>query len=118
MTTPNRKPHKQLELSRGVVAPLQGLLKVSPKSLRRELGLTQAEFWAPIGVSQSGGSRYEAGRKLPAAISTLLHLVHIERLDLIELGGDDQRVGKYLRETDPEAYAALLNTLKRIETSD
>ena len=72
-------------------------------------GLTQADFWMPVGVSQSGGSRYESGRKLPASTSTLLHLVHIEGLDINQLDGNDVRVGRRLRETDPEAYAALLN---------
>lgn len=94
--------------SGGETAPLKGMLSVSPKVLRLQLGLTQSDFWSPVGVSQSGGSRYESGRKLPASISALLHLVHIEGFRINELVGDDARVGRRLRETNPAAYAALL----------
>lgn len=41
---------------------------------RRELGLTQTEFWAPLGLTQSAGSRYESGHSLPSAVSMLLIL--------------------------------------------
>ena len=109
MNTPTKKRFKKDGDGQGRFAPLQGKLKTPPKDLRMELGLTQADFWMPVGVSQSGGSRYESGRKLPASTSTLLHLVHIEGLDINQLDGNDVRVGRRLRETDPEAYAALLN---------
>jgi len=109
MNTPTKKRFKKGGDGEGKFAPLQGMLKTPPKELRIQLGLTQADFWLPVGVSQSGGSRYESGRKLPASTSTLLHLVHIEGLDINQLDGNDARVGQRLRETDPEAYAALLN---------
>ncbi len=32
------------------------------KELRQKMGRNQLEFWGPIGVTQSGGSRYESGR--------------------------------------------------------
>ena len=108
MNTPLQKRFKKPEQEQGKIAPLKGALKSSPKELRSQLGLTQSDFWSPVGVSQSGGSRYESGRKLPAAISTLLHLVHIEKLDLSLLKGDDHRVGQRLREIDPVVYAAVL----------
>lgn len=109
MNTPVKKRFKKVGDGQRKFAPLQSMLKTPPKDLRIELGLTQAEFWMPVGVSQSGGSRYESGRKLPASTSTLLHLVHIEGLDINQLDGDDARVGRLLRETDPLAYTALLN---------
>lgn len=108
MTTPDRKRFKESGGSVTKRAPLKGMLSHSPKELRVNLGLTQGGFWAPVGVSQSGGSRYEAGRKLPAAISALLHLVHIEGVDLSSIKGQHALVGRYLSEQDPEAYAQLL----------
>lgn len=97
----------------GKAMPLKGMLNVSPKELRKQLHLTQSDFWAPVGVSQSGGSRYESGRKLPSSTSALLHLVHIEGVNISQICGDDYRVGKYLRETDPETFALLLKSFKK-----
>lgn len=108
MTTANQKRFRGQGESAKLVTPLKGTLAQSPKELRTKLGLTQGGFWAPVGVSQSGGSRYETGRKLPAAISALLHLVHIEGIDLNTLKGQHAEVGRYLSEQDPEAYARLL----------
>jgi len=108
MTTSNRKRFRGQGESAKLTTPLQGALAQSPKELRIQLGLTQGGFWAPVGVSQSGGSRYETGRKLPASISTLLHLVHIEGVDLGTLKGQHALVGRYLSEQDPETYAKLL----------
>lgn len=108
MNTPNKKRFKNAGGVQGRYAPLKGMLQLTPKELRLQLGLTQADFWSPVGISQSGGSRYESGRKLPAATSALLHLVHIEGLDINQLKGDDFRVGRHLRETNPASYAAIV----------
>lgn len=108
MNTPIKKRFKKNGGGTGRFASLKSMLKAPPKELRIQLGLTQADFWSPVGVSQSGGSRYESGRKLPASISALLHLVHIEGVDLSQVCGDDYRVGKRLRKSDPATYAALL----------
>lgn len=108
MNAPIKKRFKNSGGEAGRLLPLKGMLNKPPKELRLELGLTQADFWSPVGVSQSGGSRYESGRKLPASTSALLHLVHIEGLDINQLSGDDLRAGRRLCETDPTAYAALL----------
>ncbi len=112
MNTPNKKRFSKPGGASGKVATLKAMLTVSPKELRNQLGLTQSEFWAPVGVSQSGGSRYESGRKLPPAISALLHLVHIEGLNVTDIRGDDTRAGKALREADASRYEALIKTLK------
>jgi hypothetical protein len=108
MNTPTQKRFKNSGKVPGKFAPLKGMLTMPPKALRLQLGLTQSEFWSPVGISQSGGSRYESGRKLPAATSALLHLVHIEGLVINQLKGDDFRVGQHLRETDPASYAAIV----------
>lgn len=44
--------------------------------LRKKLGLNQTEFWSRISTTQSGGSRYETGRKLPGPVQLLLHLAY------------------------------------------
>ncbi len=40
------------------------------------MGRNQLEFWGPIGVTQSGGSRYESGRDMPKSVRILLHLAY------------------------------------------
>ena len=35
------------------------------RDIRKKLGLNQMDFWSRIGVTQSGGSRYESGRNMP-----------------------------------------------------
>ena len=45
-------------------------------SHRRKLGMNQSEFWRPLGVTQSGGSRYESGRALPKPVRTLLAIAY------------------------------------------
>ena len=37
----------------------------NPREIRRRLRLNQHQFWSRIGVTQSGGSRYESGRRMP-----------------------------------------------------
>ena len=41
---------------------------------RKKLGLNQSAFWSTLGVTQSGGSRYESGRNLPKPVALLLTL--------------------------------------------
>lgn len=48
---------------------------------RKRLGLNQSQFWAPLGVTQSGGSRYESSRTIPAPTRKLIWLVHVVGLD-------------------------------------
>jgi transcriptional regulator with XRE-family HTH domain len=51
--------------------------KVNPRKLRESLGLTQAEFWGRIEVTQSGGSRYENGHAMPRPVRKLLGIVYL-----------------------------------------
>ena len=44
--------------------------------MRRAARLTQEQFWGRIGITQSGGSRYESGRILPEPITMLLTLAY------------------------------------------
>lgn len=41
---------------------------------RKERRLTQGEFWAALGITQSGGSRYESGRDIPPPVQLLLNI--------------------------------------------
>lgn len=45
--------------------------------LRKDLDLNQADFWGPLGITQSGGSRYESGRKIPSPARKLIWAVHV-----------------------------------------
>lgn len=51
--------------------------KINPRELRRKLGLCQQAFWSRIGVTQSGGSRYESGRSMPKTVRALLGMVYL-----------------------------------------
>lgn len=44
------------------------------RELRRKLGMNQSEFWKIFMTTQSGGSRYESGREIPAPTQMLLNL--------------------------------------------
>ena len=46
------------------------------KSLRKSTKLNQFDFWHPLGVTQSGGSRYESGRTVPKPVRMLIALLH------------------------------------------
>ena len=44
---------------------------------RKRIGLTQLYFWKHLGVTQSGGSRYESGRRIPAPTRKLIYAVYV-----------------------------------------
>lgn len=48
---------------------------------RKNLGLNQQAFWSTLGVTQSGGSRYESGRDLPQPVALLLTLRETGRIN-------------------------------------
>lgn len=51
-----------------------GSIKMNVRQLRRRTRLSQEAFWNPIGVTQSGGSRYESGRDMPPPVQLLVKL--------------------------------------------
>lgn len=83
--------------------------KVDVRAVRRKLGLNQQQFWSKLGVTQSGGSRYESGRNMPRPVQQLLRLVHVEQIDIQKIRRDDYEVIEYLRAAKP----ALLKDLKK-----
>lgn len=46
------------------------------KKMREKLALNQNQFWGRIGVTQSGGSRYEAGRDIATCVNIALDLAY------------------------------------------
>jgi transcriptional regulator with XRE-family HTH domain len=79
----------------------------NPREIRQKLGLNQDDFWQKIGVTQSGGSRYEAGREMPKPVAELLRLVHIEGMDISMVRKEDIEIIEYLKEKHPELYEKL-----------
>ena len=79
----------------------------NPREIRQKLGLNQEEFWQKIGVTQSGGSRYEAGRDMPKPVTELLRLVHLEGVDLSRVRKEDIQIIEFLRSNHPDLYSKL-----------
>lgn len=46
------------------------------REYRRKHGLNQSSFWSRVGVTQSGGSRYESGRNIPRPVQLLLQMAY------------------------------------------
>jgi transcriptional regulator with XRE-family HTH domain len=85
---------------------------LNPREIRRRLGLNQEQFWTQIGVTQSGGSRYESGREMPKPVRELLRLVHVEQVDLSQVRRADFEIIAYLRESHPDLYRSLRRAVK------
>lgn len=85
---------------------------IDPREIRRRLGLNQQEFWTKIGVTQSGGSRYESGRSIPKPVRELLRLVHVERLDLSRVKKEDFEIINHLKSHHPDLYQSLRRAVR------
>jgi transcriptional regulator with XRE-family HTH domain len=85
---------------------------LNPREIRRRLGLNQEEFWTQIGVTQSGGSRYESGRDMPKPVRELLRLVHVEQIDLSQVKRVDFEIISYLKSTHPDLYRTLRRAVR------
>jgi len=82
-----RKQHSTLKYS-GVVDLLPKktmtikkpkLLFITPDAIReyrRKHDFNQFQFWSRVGVTQSGGSRYESGRNMPTSVQLLLQIAY------------------------------------------
>ncbi|MRR51046.1 MAG: transcriptional regulator [Rhodocyclaceae bacterium] len=87
--------------------------KVDAREIRRKLGMNQQQFWSKLGVTQSGGSRYESGRNIPRPVQQLLRLVHVEQIDVSKVKREDFEVVEYLKSSDPELYKNLKKQAKQ-----
>ena len=74
--------------------------------------MNQEQFWTQIGVTQSGGSRYESGRDMPRPVKELLRLVHVEQLDLSQVKRVDFEIIIYLKDSHPDLYRTLRRAVK------
>ena len=83
------------------------LHNLKPKDIRIRFGLNQTEFWARIGVTQSGGSRYERFRNMPRPVQELLRLVYVEQVDLSRIRKADLDILQKLKAGYPQLYKAL-----------
>jgi len=88
------------------------LEKTEPREIRRKLGLNQQQFWSKIGVTQSGGSRYESGRNMPKPVRELLRLVHVEQVDIQRIKREDLDIIEYLKTSEAELYKTLKKSAK------
>jgi transcriptional regulator with XRE-family HTH domain len=86
--------------------------KVDARDIRRKLGMNQQQFWSKLGVTQSGGSRYESGRNMPRPVQHLLRLVHIEHIDINKVRREDFEVVEYLKQTNPDLFKSLKKQAK------
>lgn len=91
--------------------------KLDARELRRKLGLNQQQFWSKIGVTQSGGSRYESGRNIPRPVQQLLRLVHVEQLDINRIRREDLDVVDYLKVTKPTQFKDFKKQAKEFAKS-
>jgi transcriptional regulator with XRE-family HTH domain len=89
------------------MANIKTIEKIDAREIRRKLGLNQQQFWSTLGVTQSGGSRYESGRNMPKPVRELLRLVHVEQIDIKSIKRDDWEVIEYLKAQEPELYKSL-----------
>jgi DNA-binding transcriptional regulator YiaG len=80
---------------------------IDVREIRRKLGMNQSQFWSKIGVTQSGGSRYESGRNIPRPVQALLRLVHIEQIDINKVKKEDVEVAEFLKTSNPDLYKTL-----------
>lgn len=81
--------------------------KFDVRQIRRRLGMNQHQFWSRLGVTQSGGSRYESGRSMPAAVRQLLRIVHVEGIDIAKVKREDYEILEYLKQNQAELYKSL-----------
>ncbi|MBS1158549.1 MAG: hypothetical protein H6R15_968 [Proteobacteria bacterium] len=83
------------------------------RTLRKQLGMTQTEFWSRISVTQPGGSRYEGGREMPKSVQYLLQIAFGSESQFGELLGWLQRPArKRLGQPQVKATSGTLS-LKR-----
>ena len=90
----------------------KALDKTDPREIRRKLGLNQQQFWSKIGVTQSGGSRYESGRNMPRPVRELLRLVHVEQIDIQRVKREDMDVIDYLTNEESDLFKTLKKSAK------
>jgi transcriptional regulator with XRE-family HTH domain len=82
------------------------------REIRHKLGLNQQTFWSRLGVTQSGGSRYESGRNMPRPVQELVRLVYVENVDIQKIKREDIEIVAYLRSAKPALFKELKQEAK------
>ena len=75
-------------------------------ALRRASGLNQTEFWGKVHVSQSAGSSYERGYRMPRPVALLIDLAYVRGIDSAKVSRTEIRILAYLQ-NPPELYKKL-----------
>ena len=71
--------------------------------LRNQAGKNQRDFWTSLGITQSGGSRYENSSKIPKPLRTLIFIQYVAGLSV---------------DASSEAGAAALVRLGKLQASE
>ena len=114
----NKKLKTSEKSKRLISLPLKIKVPKTPEqltALRRSLHLAQSTFWGRLGVTQSGGSRYEQGRPLPASVAQLLETVYVKGVSLGRLEPNDFAILEFLKTQHPDLYASLEKAARGIE---
>lgn len=57
-------------------------VQLDTANLRHQLGMNQTDFWAKLGVTQSGGARCENAKSVTLPVFKLLRLQYLEGVDV------------------------------------
>jgi len=83
------------------------------KAIRQKRGMNQSQFWQPLGVTQSGGSRYESDRNMPKPVETLVTIAYGTPAQLFkELQRLRPDFAKDLAKYKPEVLREHLDSVK------
>ncbi|KDR25934.1 helix-turn-helix domain-containing protein [Caballeronia zhejiangensis] len=90
--------------------------------LRDTLGLTQTDFWKAVGLTQSGGCRYEKGRSIPRPYRLLIFLVHVAKLDVDSSTPENAaslvRLGELQRDQkEADRLPVMIEQCRNVETA-
>ena len=91
-------------------------ISFDPRALRIQLDLNQQEFWSAIGVTQSGGSRYENDRRIPKPVMELLRLRYQLGIKLDGITPDNSPVIRAIAsgELDTESMRANVTRIQSV----
>lgn len=94
-------------------------ISFDPRALRIQLDLNQQEFWSAIGVTQSGGSRYENDRRIPKPVMELLRLRYQLGIKLDGITASNAQVVRAIAsgELDTESMRANVERIQNVLTA-
>ncbi len=78
------------------------MVKSALKAPRQDCRMSQNTFWTKVGVTQSGGSRYENGWRIPALVALLVDLVHVRGIDATKLKREEMVFLQFMEDSQPD----------------